>query len=130
MSDGRRAARLAGRIQRDLMELLVRGGAREPRLAEVVISEVRVTADLSLARIYVRSMRPTASEEERERLIEALERASGWLRRQLGAGLRVRRVPELRFAWDERIDEAARIEQLLAELRQEAPAGGEPDGEA
>ncbi len=130
MSGTRRAERLAGRSRRDLMELLVRGRSREPRLAEVVVSEVRVTADLSLARVYVRTMRPPASEAEREEVVEALERAAGWLRRQLGAGLRLRRIPELRFAWDERIDEAARIERLLEELREQGPSGDRGDGEA
>ncbi len=104
------------------MASLLRGGLRDPRLSDLLVSEVRVTADLSLARIYVRSV--GGGESERERLLDALDRAAGALRRELAARLRVRRVPELRFAWDEVPDEAARIERLLREIRSEEDGAG------
>ncbi len=116
MSRGRRAARLAGRIRQELMRALMRGELRDPRLEGLFVSDVRVSADLSVAWVYVRRMAADLAEEERARALGALERASGWLRRELASVLRVRRVPELRFDWDEVPDEAARIERLLEDL--------------
>lgn len=119
-----RPARVGERIRKELMELLLRGEVKDPAVQSAVVQTVRVTADLSLARIYVRSGDPAARPDA---LLAGLGRAKGFLRRALGAALGLRRVPELTFHWDDTPEEAARVEAILAEVRPPAP---DPDGDA
>lgn len=88
-----------------------------------------MTSDLSLARVYFRPSQDGSTPDE---VLEGLRAASGFLRRELGQILRIRRTPELRFSLDETIDSAMRIEELLKGLGQstpepEASSDGEPE---
>ncbi len=117
----RRADRVAERIRAELMELLLRGAVRDPAARDVVVSGVRVTDDLSIARIYVRVLEELGPDQQ-EKVVEALKRAGGFLRRELGHRLQLRHVPSLDFFWDEVVDSALRIESILDELREESGA--------
>lgn len=86
---------------------------RDPRLAGVTVSDVRVTTDLRVARIYVRHL---AARADARGLVGALERAAPFLRRRLGQRAELRRVPELRFEYDRLVDEAARMDRLIDEI--------------
>jgi len=119
---GRRLPRLNEQLRRDVAELL-RTVVRDPRLAGVTITDVSVTEDLSLARIYVRV---AGGESELAEAMVGLETASPFIRRSVGDGMRIRRVPELRFEVDTSGDHAARIEALLREV---VPPGGFPPEE-
>lgn len=112
---GRRAERVAERIKAELMDLLVRGVVRDPGTADCYVTGVRVSDDLRSARVWVRMLRTDVADAEREQAVEALNRASGFLRRELGPRLGLKHQPELRFVWDAAAENAARIEQLLAE---------------
>jgi ribosome-binding factor A len=111
----KRADRVAEQIRSELMELLLRGSVREPAAKDVVVSAVRMTDDLSIAKVYVRVLEEIGSEQQ-EAVVEALERASGFLRRELGRRLQLRHVPSLRFYWDDVVDSGLRIESILDEL--------------
>ena len=117
----RRADRVAERIRADLMDLLLRGAVRDPAARDVVVSGVRVTDDLSIARIYVRVLQELGPDQQ-DGVVEALHRASGFLRRELGNRLQLRHVPSLEFYWDEVVDSALRIESILDEIREESGA--------
>jgi ribosome-binding factor A len=112
----KRADRVSERIRSELMELLLRGSLRDPAARDVVVSAVRMTDDLSIARIYVRVL-GEAGPDRQEAVVEALVRASGFLRRELGHRLELRHVPSLEFYWDDVVDSALRIESILDELR-------------
>ncbi|MEM6962445.1 MAG: 30S ribosome-binding factor RbfA, partial [Myxococcota bacterium] len=77
----------------------------------------RVTDDLGIARVYVRLLDTDSNQKQRTAALTAMERARSFLRRELGTRLRLRRVPELQFHWDDVIDEAARVDALLADVR-------------
>ena len=124
--DVQRSTRVAARIEAELTALLQRGAVRDPRARDAVVSAVRVSADLSHARIYMRKL-TAASEPEQVALVDGMERASGFLRRELARTLGLRRVPELAFFWDDTIDVALRMETILHELREEAPPGEDAD---
>ena len=113
-----RAARVGEEVRRELMDLVMRGRLKDPATKNMVVSAVSVTADLQIATVYVRTLEE-ADDRRRDRLLAGLERASGFLRREIGKTLELRRTPELRFVWDESIDHGARIEALLDEIRQE-----------
>lgn len=120
----RRADRVAERIRSELMDLLLRGSVRDPAASEVVISAVRVTDDLSIARVYVRVLEEVEADRQ-EQVVQALRRATGFLRRELGHRLQLRHVPALEFYWDDVVDSALRIESILEEIRDETGRGPE-----
>ncbi len=118
MSQGSRPDRVADQIRGELGELLARE-VHDPGIGFVTITRVQVTPDLQHARVYYTVL---GDERARRSSDRALHRAIPFLRRQIGARLRLRRVPELEFLYDESIAGQDRIEQLLQELR-----GGETD---
>ena len=120
----RRADRVAERIRSELMGLLLRGSVRDPAARDVVVSVVRMTDDLSIARVYVRVLEEIGPDQQNA-VVDALSRASGFLRRELGPRLQLRHVPSLEFYWDDVVDSALRIESILEEIREEPGAGSE-----
>ncbi len=106
------------------MELMLRGSVRDPAAKDVVVSAVRMTDDLSIARVYVRVLEEIDSDRQ-DRVVEALRRASGFLRREIGQRLQLRHVPSLEFYWDEVVDSGLRIESILDEIREDPSAGSE-----
>ena len=89
----------------------------DPGIGFVTITRVQVTPDLQHARIQYTSL---GDDTARANTAKALGRASVFLRRQIGARLRLKRVPELEFLYDESIAGQDRIEQILNNIR----AGG------
>ena len=127
----RRVERLNEQFRRELTEV-VRGEARDPRLASVTITAVRVAPDLTFARVYIA---PTADPSVNTETLAGLGAAVPFLRRELGTRLHVRRIPELHFQLDESLARGQRIESLLHEVQAtrapEAPSGsGEASGPA
>ena len=118
------------RVEGDLKQCVV-AALRElgdPRLRGVTVTRVEMTDDLQLARVYVRlglDVAPQASPsaDDKKKMLRGLEAAGGRLRRQVGHGLALRYTPSLRFYYDEGIEAQARVDQLLAEISEEAPSG-------
>jgi ribosome-binding factor A len=86
---------------------------RDPRLADVTITEVRVTPDLLIARVYFTVLGDSTRQEE---AVAALERANGFLRTQLAAQVRLRFAPELIFQLDSSAEYGRRIDELLDQV--------------
>lgn len=112
MSQGSRSDRVADQIRSELAALLVRE-VHDPGLGFVTLTRVRVSPDLQLARVHYTALGDDKTRKNSER---ALERAAPFLRRQIGSRLRLKRVPDLKFVYDESIAGQDRIEQLLNEL--------------
>ena len=106
-----RMLRVAEMIRHKLAEMLVRGEIHDDTLAGhvVTIPEVRLTADLRLATIYVM---PLGGEGAAE-VVAALERNKRFIRGEISRTVNLKFAPELRFKFDEMFDEAARIDKLL-----------------
>jgi ribosome-binding factor A len=115
----RRQRRVAELIHRELSLLLMRQ-VRDPRLAGVTITEVRVTPDLMVARVFFTVLGDTGQDKE---AMAALERANGYLRSQLAGQVRLRFVPELIFELDTSAAYGRRIDELLARIAE----GNSPD---
>jgi ribosome-binding factor A len=120
----RRADRVSERIRSELMDLMLRGSVRDPAAKDVVVSAVRMTDDLSIARVYVRVLEEIDTDRQ-EAVVAALGRASGFLRHEIGQRLQLRHVPKLEFYWDEVVDSALRIESILQEIREDPDDGSE-----
>ena len=112
MSQGSRPDRVADQIRAELALLLTRE-VHDPGIGFVTITRVQMSPDLQQARIFYTSL---GDDKARASSGRALDRASPFLRRQIGSRLRLRRVPELTFVFDESIAAQDRIEQLLAEI--------------
>ncbi len=108
-----RPERVAELMKREVAQILSRE-LRDPRLSSLVsVTGVEVTQDLSFARLYVSVLEGGM---DREQAIRALERAAGFVRRQLAPRLGLREVPELRFVLDTSIERGARVEDLLRRI--------------
>ena len=106
-----RQLRVGELIRHTLAELLARGDLHDPVIAARVITvpEVRMTADLRLATIYVV---PLGGRDEGE-VLAALERNKRFLRGEIARRVNLKFAPEIHFRPDERFDEAERIDRLL-----------------
>ena len=104
-----RNQRLGNQVLRSLSELL-RFETKDPRLQRVSLTSVDLTRDLSVARVYFSLMDPN---DDPALVAEGLQAAAGFLRRKLGGAIKVRHVPELRFAHDDSAAEAVRIGHLI-----------------
>jgi len=104
-----RNQRLGTEVLRTLSQLL-RFETKDPRLQGVSLTSVDLTRDLSVARVYFSMLDPEAPLEPVE---EGLQRASGFLRSKLGQELKIRHVPELRFAHDDSAEQSVRISELI-----------------
>jgi ribosome-binding factor A len=118
-----RQQRTAGQIKVILSELLLRN-ARDPRLEEVTITDVTIDRELQYADIYVNAL---GDESRQKEVIQALDKASGFLRRELAGRMRLRTVPNLNFHWDPSLARAEHISQLLDSLG--IPPGAPADEE-
>lgn len=108
MKEFNRADRIGAQMQRELA-LLLRDEAKDSRLAEVTVQEVRVTRDLSHAKVYFTILDP----QEAAYFSGILERAAGFLRRRLGQMMKLRTIPELHFVYDRSIEEGQRLSELI-----------------
>ena len=112
MSQGSRPDRVADQIRGELAQLLARE-VHDPGLGFVTLTRVQVSPDIQLARVFYTVL---GDDTARRNSARALDRASAFLRRQIGARLRLKRVPELKFQYDEAVAGQDRIEHLLNEI--------------
>ena len=119
MADHRRADRVAEAIREEVATFL-REGVKDPRVVGMVtVTAVEVTRDLRSAKIFVSIL---GSEAEKRSTFEGLQSLAGHLRARLGKSLRLRAAPEVAFREDQSVPNAARIESLLAQVREEQEA--------
>ena len=106
-----RQLRVGELIRHALAEMLSRGEIHDPVIEGhmITVPEVRMTADLRLATVYVM---PLGGKDEKE-VVAALERNKKFLRGEIGHRVNLKFAPDIRFRIDERFDEAERIEKLL-----------------
>ena len=122
MGQGSRPDRVADQIRAEVSSMIARD-LQDPGIGFVTITRVQVSPDLQHARVFYTTLGDSAA---RKNTTRGLERASSFMRRQIGQRLRLRRAPELEFIFDESIGHQDRIEQLLQELKTERA----PDSDA
>ncbi len=111
-------------IRRELTAIL--RTVKDPRVSGLVsIVRVEVSSDLSYAKIYISSMDGL---DAAKTAVKGLTSAGGYIRRELGAAMRLRHLPELRFIADDSIAYSAHIAQTLHDLEKQDQAGGKTGG--
>ncbi|HWD35415.1 MAG TPA: 30S ribosome-binding factor RbfA [Casimicrobiaceae bacterium] len=119
-SDNRRAERVAEAIREEVATFLAED-AKDPRITGLVtVTGVDVTRDLRHAKVYVSVM---GSDVERAATFDGLASVATHLRSRVGRALRLRLAPEISFHLDDSLARAARIESLLAQLKDGNPPG-------
>jgi len=107
-----RQKRTAEQLQWLLSELFQRE-LNDPRLQGVTITDVTIDRELEHADIYVNAL----GDEEREKeVMEALKKATGFLRREVAARMRLRKVPQLHMHWDPTLQQAMEVDAILDTL--------------
>lgn len=107
-----RPSRIGDQLRAELSDVLARE-VHDPGIGFLTITHVKVTPDLQRARIYYTTLGDAAA---RRNARKALARAAPFLRRQIGGRLRLKRVPQLEFFFDESVERGDRIERILHEL--------------
>ncbi len=113
MTNYKRADRVADVIRSEISDIFIRR-LRDPRIGTITITDVRVSDDLKVARIYYVLMGQDECSPDAK---EGLKKANGFLRRELGKRLQLRVVPELIFSYDDSFIQGSRIEKLLAQVQ-------------
>ena len=106
--------RVAERVRVELSTLLTRT-VRDPAVSAITITHVSMTADLQLARIYYTVL----DGGNRRDTARGLRRAKTYLRRLIGQRLQLRQVPELRFMFDETLEQQDRLAKLFTDIENE-----------
>jgi len=115
VSTHNRPERVAQMVQQLLGELFARG-MRDPRIGLVTITGVKMSPDLREARVY---WTVHGDPDQRKHTAKGLDKARGFLRREIGLQLKLRVTPDLHFTYDEAIDRGERIEQLIRNVHEE-----------
>lgn len=104
-----RIGRINEEIQRELSALL--RTVKDPRLQSglVTVTHVDTTSDLRSAKVYISAL----NKDQEKDMMKGLKSAAGYLRRELGAALRLRYTPELQFIADDSIQQGAHILEML-----------------
>jgi ribosome-binding factor A len=125
-SNNRRSVRVAEAVREEVASFLTEG-AKDPRIVGfVTVTGVDVTNDLRHARVYVSVM---GSDEERTITLEGLESLAPHVRSRVAGAVRLRIAPEIEFRLDRTVERAARIENLLSELRRDEEGKDRPADE-
>ena len=122
--DFKRTDRVGAELRRELA-LLVHAAVRDHGLPSVSVSDVEVTRDLDWATVWVTALQPERSTEA----MKALKELAIEFRRELSRTMRLRRVPELRFKYDDSVDKGERIESLLRQDSERAAGANEDSAE-
>ena len=121
-----RQLRVGELIRHELAEMLTRGEVHDPVIEAhmITVPEVRMSADLRLATIYIM---PLGGRDEKD-VLAALDRNKRYVRGEIARRVNLKFAPEIRFRIDERFDEAERIEKLLRTPDVRRDLAGKKDG--
>ena len=122
-----RQIRVGHSLRAALAEMLARGVIKDPRVADaglITVTDVNVSTDLHHARVFVSIY---GDDAKRQAAVQGLERAAGFLRREVGRELGLKFFPNLDFKLDESMQQQAHIEELLREVNR-GPNDGDGDG--
>ena len=114
MPSGIRLQRIADRVKREIVEMLIQE-IHDPRLKQIFVTDVKIDRELAFADVYVSALEGAIRSAE---ILAGLDSASGFLRKNLAARVEIRAFPKLRFHWDPTPENADHIERILAGLRE------------
>ena len=117
MPSALRQKRVSDRLLQEISSLLL--GMNDPRLSLVTVTVVNIDRELEHANIFVSTV---GDEARRKEVMQVLNGAKGYIRREVSHRVQLRRSPELIFHWDPSPEKAEQISQILDELKSGGPA--------
>ena len=111
----KRVNRVAEQMKKELGDIIIQK-MKDPRIGFVTVTDVEVTGDLQNATVFISVL---GNEEEKEATLKGLDKAKGFIRSEVGKRIRLRKVPEIEFSFDESIEYGNRIQTLLTQVNQE-----------
>jgi len=115
--ESRRSSRVSDLVRAEISRLVLIE-AHDPELKRVTITDVEMPPDLKSARVFFSCL---GGDDEREKALQALRRAAGYLRREVGRNCGLRYAPELKFISDLSLERGARVEELLNQVLPDEP---------
>ena len=109
-----RPDRIAQEIQAAVADLLTRGNIKDPRVGFITVTGVKVSPDLSVARIYYSMI---GTDQQKADTQAGLDAAKGYVSREVTKRVKLRVSPEVFFSFDGSLEEGDKIERLLKEVR-------------
>ena len=122
--EGKRSEKVADLIHKEISEMLVKT-IKDPRIGFVTITKVTVSEDCRSAKVY---FSVAGTPKERERSMEGLSSAKGYVRKELGRKIRLRYTPEIFFKFDPSIEYAIHMEELIQSIHREKEPHGDEEG--
>ncbi|RMH64288.1 MAG: 30S ribosome-binding factor RbfA [Calditrichaeota bacterium] len=117
MPDNRRVSQFAGVLKKEI-SIIIDRKVKDPEKGFVTVNYVKVSPDLKIASIYYTVL---GDEAQREKSAAALKRSAGFIRNELKPVIKSRWLPELRFFYDDTIDQAEKINRLIDKLHEDSP---------
>lgn len=93
---------------------IIHDDIKDKNINFVTITDVRITSDLSFAKVYI-----TTLDNNRERVLDALNKASGFIRTKLSENIQIRKMPEIHFVYDNSIEYGKKIEDIIERINNE-----------
>jgi len=119
-----RTARVREEIKKEASDIIQRR-LKDPRIGFTTVTDVEVSQDLRHVKIFVSVL---GSEEAIARTLEALERAKGFIRTEIGRRIRLRHTPEIHLALDRSIERGTRLVQLLKDVGEKDQESRQEEG--
>ncbi len=125
-----RKDRVSEQIRRELAEL-IRTELKDPRVGMVSITDVEVTSDYAHAKVFFSTL---AGSEHLDEVMTGLQKASGFLRRELGKRITIHTTPQLKFVFDQSLERGADLSKLIQQAveiseRSDSEPDSEPESE-
>lgn len=114
-----RASRLAETLKVEISQM-IREELKDPRIGFVTVTNIDVAEDLGHAKVFVSVL---GDEVQRKESLDGLNRAAGFVRREIGQRVRLRYAPEIVFKYDPSIEHGAHIAKLLRGVEPSTPMG-------
>jgi ribosome-binding factor A len=114
----KRTIRVGDLILKEVSQMILKGEIKDPRVNLVVLTGIRVTEDLSFARVYFTVIQGGIGKDE---ALIGLQSAKGFIKRELWKRLRIKRVPDLKFEFDTVLEKGYRIDDILKGIKVERP---------
>ncbi|WP_018132516.1 30S ribosome-binding factor RbfA [Effusibacillus pohliae] len=107
-----RVGRVGEQLKKEISDI-IRNELKDPRVGFVTVTGVEVSGDLQIAKVYVSVL---GSEQAKQDTLEALRKATGFIRSEVGRRIRLRLTPEILFELDTSLEYSTRIQEVLREI--------------
>ena len=106
----RRASRIAEAVRREISTMLQQKEIKDPRIGFVTIVRVEVSNDLRETKVYITHY---GKQSDKEKSLEGLKSASGFIQGEIGRRLHLRLVPNIQFSYDEKLEKTMNVLKII-----------------